>query len=271
MKSVFKLFTALLCLCLLLCACTSPEGEQPNDTNAMESDDILYTYEQKPITWTYPGATTVAIYCSFGEIKDTLEHAAQGDEAYAEIYEKWLEPSQKTRLRIRDRDEFLTTYDFIKDCPILVPKGEEVSLKYLDIESTHMSNVVSLMLSYQLSSTLEIHLTFLREYEYVENAYVSHEYDFSHVNENYEDALPVYHGDGFDVYVKETSSTPGASKKVPYIAVDGVYVGRLNPNGSSALKDIFENNVTSEDIAELFGGFEVKTFHEAVMGAKEPK
>ena len=30
MKSVFKLFTLLLCLCLLLCACTSPEGEQPN-------------------------------------------------------------------------------------------------------------------------------------------------------------------------------------------------------------------------------------------------
>ncbi len=254
-----------LVLCFTCVGCQSTQDENP----PVQNDDILYTYEQKPITWTYAGATTVAIYCSLGEIKDTLEHAAQGDEAYAEIYEKWLEPSQKTRLRIRDRDEFLTTYDFIKDCPILVPKGEEVSLKYLDIESTHMPNVVSLTLNYQLSSTLEIYLTFLRGYEYVENAYVSHEYDYDHVNENYEDALPVYHGDGFDVYVKETSSTPSASKKVPYIAVDGVYVGRLNPNGT-ALEDIFENDVTSEDIAELFDGFEVKTFHEAVIGAKEP-
>ena len=131
MKSVFKLFTAVLCLCLLLCACTSPEGEQPNDTNAIFPGD--YTYEKQPIVKPIASHRMRFIIDDFAVLKAFYAIAGQGEDAFVALEKDTtmcspIEHIDSTYADHKRRDYFLMLFDFVRDQKILAFTGTVIDL-----------------------------------------------------------------------------------------------------------------------------------------------
>ena len=218
-----------------------------------------YTYEPQ-IIYTSPGENDICSFDSFYSIKQGYYNAVDENESVLGEGVFLFNPHAND---IRKRDVFLTVYDILKDCTILVPKNSDIILDGIRITATGVSDV-EITLYYWLPSDVRISFTMVTP-----EATKKHQAQY----ESWEYAIPeIYKGTGFEGHVQSSSPKSTLVRIVTdtnHGYLDGYIV--VGDNYNVPWQDLFENDPTIEDIASVLDNFKAVNFHKTVQSAKEPK
>ena len=218
-----------------------------------------YTYEPQTIQ-TYPGENDMCSFDSFYSIKQGYRSAVGGNES---VLGDGAVTYNDHNNDMNERDVFMTVYDILKDCTILVPKNSDIILDGIRITATGVSDV-EITLYYWLPSDVRISFTMVTL-----EATKKHQAQY----ESWEYAIPeIYKGTGFEGHVQSSSPKSTLVRIVTdtnHGYLDGYIV--VGDDYNVPWQDLFENDPTIEDIAGVLDNFKAVNFHKTVQSAKEPK
>ena len=236
--------------------------------------NVDYTYTPTYMTWATPPYSSVLCCSSFHQIKNAFDQAVIDEISFDAYRNQIFDIPGWSYLEMQSRDEFLTMYDMLKDVTILVPKdgvivkraGVEVEVEY-DIHNERYN--LEINLSYVTPLGRRADMTFGTNFSETPYSDI-----YPYTWRDLEDAVPMYHGAGFDAYTKTHVDGKGELSKTAHLTVDGVDIGFCSGFWNKPfLVIVYPENeqkypLTSEEVAAFFDCFEVANFHEVVQNAK---